>query len=76
VMLARKRVALDQPLPPAIDRRHEIPVPDYWKDFIDIFENALGWSVVAGSRVAEDPEIVLFIICTPLAFRFLLVPII
>lgn len=75
-MLARKRVPLDQPLPPTVWRRHEIPVPDYWKDFIDIFENALGLGLVACSRVAEDPEIVLFIICTPLAFRFLLVPII
>ncbi|OIW34217.1 hypothetical protein CONLIGDRAFT_667383 [Coniochaeta ligniaria NRRL 30616] len=62
VMLARKRVALDQPLPPTVWRRHEIPMPDYWKDFIDIFKNALGRGVVACSRVAEDPEIVLFII--------------
>jgi hypothetical protein len=74
VMLARMRVPLDQPLPPkrndtvTTTAAGEESRENYkWKDFVDILKNARGCHYVACSRIAENPEIVLFVIgmCPP-----------
>ncbi|KAK3943323.1 hypothetical protein QBC46DRAFT_420743 [Diplogelasinospora grovesii] len=70
MMLARSRVSLDRPLPqPAHDfRRPLLPFsphedgPGDWKGLLDILRGARGCDYIACSRVAEDPEVVLFVI--------------
>jgi hypothetical protein len=70
VTLARTRVPLDQPLPPEYveieDRTPENPGSHPWKDFVTVLENTPGCREVGCSRVAEDPEAVLFVISMPL----------
>ncbi|KAL2020040.1 hypothetical protein VTK56DRAFT_8943 [Thermocarpiscus australiensis] len=70
VMLARMRVPLDQPLPPPYSNRNDTvtatgevnPGNPKWKDSVAVLENARGCEFVACSRIAENPELVLFVI--------------
>jgi hypothetical protein len=65
VLLARTRVPLDQPLPSNKDdivTGEETPGNNRWKDLVGVLENARGCEYVACSRIAENPEVVLFVI--------------
>jgi hypothetical protein len=67
VMLARTRVPLGQPLPSNKDdiataAGEETLGNHKWGGFLGVLENARGCEHVACSRVAENPEMVLFVI--------------